>query len=86
MMSLHSLVEKLVALKSHHFISKVQSQHFKELKESLKDCECLQSYGCKSHWEFFRKLTTIYCSRRNTKFPFDKHSGNMHLFVFYFTR
>lgn len=29
---LHSLVEKLLALKTHHFTAKTQSQYFLELK------------------------------------------------------
>jgi len=38
---LHLLVDKLMLLKSHHFISKAQAQYFKETKENLEDNHCL---------------------------------------------
>ncbi|KAK4872006.1 hypothetical protein RN001_016130 [Aquatica leii] len=38
---LNHLVEEMEKLKSHNFISKIQSNYFKEFKGNLKDSECL---------------------------------------------
>ncbi|XP_063223012.1 uncharacterized protein LOC134531252 [Bacillus rossius redtenbacheri] len=36
-----SLIEKLDSLKTHNFISKIQSQHLREKKEKLNETECI---------------------------------------------
>lgn len=38
---LNHLVEEMEKHKAHHFISKIQSYHFKELKGNLEDSDCL---------------------------------------------
>lgn len=38
---LNHLVEEMEKLKAHHFISKIQSSYFKQLKSNLEDSACL---------------------------------------------
>lgn len=47
---LQDLVEKLLPLQKHHFISKIQSTYLKELKQNLSEDICIKSmWFC---WEF----------------------------------
>ena len=38
---LHNLIEKLDSLKTHHFISKMQTQFLREKKEKINENECI---------------------------------------------
>lgn len=41
MINFFRLVEKLITLKTHHFIAKAQSKHLKELKDNLTNDICI---------------------------------------------
>lgn len=54
---LESLVEKLLALKTHHFTAKTQSLYFRKLKEKLtsKECVVLADFLKTTHLQFKMK-------------------------------
>lgn len=76
---LHSLVEKLVHLKSHHFISKAQAQYFKETKENLTETCCLVIGD-------FAENYTFTVQDEIQSFHWTNTQATLHPFVIYFKK
>lgn len=71
------LVEKLVALKKHHFISKAQSQYLKDIKENLPKDVCLTLCD-------FAENFTFLIQDEIQSFHWSNPQATLHPFVFYY--
>lgn len=74
---LQSLVEKLMSLKTHHFISKIQSQHLKELKENITNGECVILGD-------FAENYTFTVQDEIQSFHWTNEQATLHPFVYYY--
>lgn len=76
---LNLLVEEIAKLKCHHFISKVQSNYFKECKSNLEDNECLVIGD-------FSENFTFCVQDEIQNFHWTNSQATIHPFVFYFKK
>lgn len=74
---LESLVEQLLALKTHHFISKTQSKYFQELKETLTQKECVVLAD-------FAENYTFTIQDEIQSYHWNNQQATIHPFVYYF--
>lgn len=74
---LESLVEKLVALKTHHFTAKTQSQYFQELKEKLTSKECIVLAD-------FAENYTFTIQDEIQSYHWNNQQATIHPFVYYY--
>ena len=73
---LQDLVEKLLALKKHHFISKAQSNYLKELKENLSEDVCITLCD-------FAENFTFVIQDEIQGFHWSNPQATLHPYVFY---
>lgn len=73
---LNHLVEGMEKLKAHHFISKIQSSYFKQLKSNLENSACLEIGDFAENFTFCVKdeIQSFHWTNRQAK---------QHPFVFY---
>lgn len=76
---LNHLVEELEKLKSHHYISKTQSDYFKRLKGNLEGNECLVIGD-------FAENFTFCVQDEIQSFHWTNRQATLHPFVFYFKK
>lgn len=76
---LNLLVEKIELLKSHHYVSKTQAQHFKDTKENLKETDCLVIGD-------FAENYTFTVQDEIQSFHWTNTQATLHPFVFYFKK
>lgn len=76
---LNHLVEEMEKLKAHHFISKIQSGYFKQLKSNLEDSACLVI-------GYFAENFTFFVQDEIQSFHWTNRQATLHKFVFYYKK